>query len=252
MTDDHATGQLDVSDAGALAVELSRLALSLEQQGDLQETLDAIVHAAVGTIAGTQYASISSIQGRKEVITRASTGELPRMVDRAQYETGEGPCLDTLYERRTADLPDLRHEDRWPHFARRASELGVGSMLAVQLFVEGDDLGALNLSSRDREAFGEESEHVALLFASHAAVAMVGAQKQEQLRSALGSRDIIGQAMGILMERHKITQERAFDVLARASQNTNRKLSDIAAELASSGRLPGAERAGAARVTTGR
>lgn len=225
-------------DDGRLADKLAELARSLEQQADPEETLGAIVQAAVDTVPGAQYASISAIRKRREGHTLASTGELSRAVDQAQYDSGEGPCLDTLYEQETVRLPDLQAEQRWPDFIKRATALGVGSMLAVQLFVEGDDLGALNLHSENKAAFDEESEHVALLFATHAAVAMSAAQQKQQLHRAVSTRQLIGQAQGILIERFKVTDEQAFGLLVRASQHTNRKLVDIARDLVTSGELP--------------
>lgn len=120
---------------------------------------------------------------------------------------------------------------------RRASALGVGSRLSLQLFVRGRDLGALNLFSRERDAFSDDSERVGLLFAAHAAVALAGAQQQAQLRRALDTRDLIGQAKGMLMERYTISADRAFAVLVRLSQAGNRKLVDICEQLASTGRV---------------
>ena len=221
-----------------LATMLSDVAQSLQQEPDLQETLQAIVDAAVEAIPGAQHVSVSSVTKRREVHTLATTDDLPKAVDQAQYETGQGPCLDTLYEQRTERIPDMAAEERWPAFTARAQDLGVGSMLSVQLFVRGADLGALNMFSGETEAFGEESEHVALLFASHAAVAMAGAQEREQLREGIEFRDLIGQAKGILMERFTITGEQAFQVLTRVSQHNNRKLRDVATELVQQGTLP--------------
>ena len=226
------------ADDGDLAHQLSDLARTLLEEPDVEQTLDAVVHAAVATIPGADYASISAIERRREVRTRAASADLPRRVDQAQYETQQGPCLDTLYEQETVRLDDLEREQRWPDFIAQARTLGVGSMLAVQLFVEGDDLGALNLTSSDAGAFDAESENAALLFAAHAAVAMSSAQQQERLRKAVDTRDLIGQAKGILIERFRITGEQAFDLLVRASQRTNRKLHDIAEELVSTGDLP--------------
>ncbi|HEX8078731.1 MAG TPA: GAF and ANTAR domain-containing protein [Jatrophihabitans sp.] len=223
-----------------LAEHLSALARTLEMQPDLQTTLDAVVRAAVGTVPGVMEASISEIQRRRDVKTLAATGELPRAVDHAQYDLAEGPCLDSLYQQRTVRLADLNAEQRWPQFVARARQLGVGSMLAVQLFVEGENLGALNLISREVNAFDDESEHVALLFASHAAVAMSGERARDHLHSAVSTREVIGQAQGILMERFKITGEMAFHMLMLASQDSNRKLRDIAEELVSTGHLPAA------------
>ncbi len=222
-----------------IAVALSRIARSLEQKDDIQGTLDAIVSSAIGTVPGAQHASISKIKNRREVTTVASTGELSRSVDQAQYDANEGPCLDVLYQRRTVQVPDMATERQWPGFSRKASELGAGSMLSVQLFVEGDDLGALNLINESPRAFDEDSEHVGLLFASHAAVAIIGAEREAQFRDALALRDVIGQAMGILMERHGLTANRSFAVLVRLSQNQNRKLHDLAQQIVDTRELPG-------------
>jgi GAF domain-containing protein len=221
-----------------LADRLASLARELQQEDDVEATLQAIADAATGAVPGATHASISAIRKRREVQTLAASGEIPRQVDQAQYDTQQGPCLDTLYDQETVRLPDLAAESRWPDFTKRASALGIGSMLAVQLFVEGDDLGALNLFSEGADAFDDESEHIALLFASHAAVALAGAQQQERLHRALGTRDLVGQAKGILMERFKLTGDEAFRVLVHASQQANRKLNDIAEELVTSGAMP--------------
>lgn len=227
------------ADGDDLAVRLSELARSLQDEGSLEDTLQAIVEAAVDTVPGATYAGISMIEARREVRTPAATDDLVRRVDRAQYETGEGPCLDALYEQRTVRLTDMTTEDRWPEFTRRASELGIRSMLAIQLYVEQDNLGALNLESRDVDAFDDESEQVGLLFAAHAGVAIAGAQKQQQLQHAMSVRDLIGQAKGILIERHRVTGDQAFRLLVHASQNTNTKLTDVARYLVETGELAG-------------
>lgn len=110
-------------------------------------------------------------------------------------------------------------------------------MLAVQLYVTGENLGALNLHSTQIDAFDDESEQVGLLFAAHAAVALAGAQDHENLNTALTARDVIGQAKGILMERYKIDSHDAFRLLTDASQATNIRLRDIADQLARTGEL---------------
>jgi len=222
-----------------LADRLSELARLLEHEAGVEETLKGIVEAAVDTVPGAQHASISQIRRGREVRTLAATDELPRAIDHAQYDSGEGPCLDSLYQQETVRLSDLTVETRWPDFVTRARELGVGSMLAVQLFVSGDGLGALNLTSEKPNAFDDESEHVALLFAAHAAVAMSSEQARHDLRAAVRTRETIGQAQGILMERFKLPPALAFRLLVRASQDTNRKLNDIADDLTRTGHLPG-------------
>ncbi len=223
--------------ADELAVKLSDLARTLQDEDTAQETLDAIVGAAVGTVPGAQEAGLTVVIRRREVETQAATADLVRQVDKAQYETGEGPCLDATYKHRTVRLPDMTQEKRWPEFTRCAVELGVRSMLSFQLYVHRGNLGALNLYSCERNAFDDESEHVGLLFAAHAAVAMSGARQQEQLRRAIAVRDLIGQAKGVLMERHKLTADQAFALLVRASQQTNSKLVDVAEYLVDTGEL---------------
>jgi len=222
-----------------LAQQLSRFARSLEAEDDPDRMLDDVVAAAVQLIPGAEEGSISVVVGRTNVTSRHPSGDLPRGVDAVQSEVGEGPCLDAVFEHQTVCVPDLRSEERWPRFAKRASEIGAASMLSFQLYVEGDNLGALNLYSRRPNAFTDESEHVGLLFASHAAIAFSDARKVEQLQGGLLTRDLIGQAKGILMERFKIPADRAFTVLVRASQHSNRKLRDVAEQLATTGVLPG-------------
>ncbi|QJY47772.1 GAF and ANTAR domain-containing protein [Pseudonocardia broussonetiae] len=244
-------GQPSSSDTGRytdledLAVHLSELARELQQEPSLDDTLAGIVAAAVDNVPGAQIAAISRVTRRTTIETTACTSELAQRVDEAQYETGQGPCLSTIYDERSMRLSDMSSEDRWPRFTERALALGIGSMMSVQLFVEGENLGALNLYNREPHGFGDESEHVALLLASHAAIAMVGSEQHQRLSRGLESRDLIGQAKGILMERFKIDSGVAFQLLIRASQSTNTKLRDVADHLARTGEIenaPGADR----------
>ncbi len=241
-------GKPSTSDEGSaagedlLARQLSELARDLQDKQSLQDTLNGIVQAAVDNVPGAQFAGITVVEGHREVHTPAWTDELVRAVDQAQYDTGEGPCLNSVYEQKTVRVADLRTEQRWPEFAKRAVDLGVISMLSIQLYVIGDNLGALNLYSNDAEAFDDESEHVGLLLAAHAAIAMAGAQEQEQLVAAMATRDLIGQAKGILMERHKIPADQAFMLLIRASQLANAKLRDVAENLTTTGELAARQR----------
>ncbi|MDU0314094.1 GAF and ANTAR domain-containing protein [Phycicoccus sp. M110.8] len=224
-------------DTDALAQQLADIARSLEAEPEPGAMLEQLVRAAVALIPGTDEGSLSVVQGRAEVSSRHATGDLPRQVDDLQTSTGQGPCLDAAFEEQTVRVPDMANEGRWPDFAPKAAQLGAASMLSFQLYVEGDNLGALNLYSRSVDAFTDESEHVGLLFASHAAIAFADAQKVQNLKVALASRDVIGQAKGILMERFKVTGDQAFMMLVTASHNSNRKVHDIAEELAMTGHI---------------
>ncbi|WP_447002096.1 GAF and ANTAR domain-containing protein [Saccharothrix isguenensis] len=220
-----------------MAQHLSQVALTLHQQTSTQDTLDEIVRAAVETVPGARHAGLMMVLTKHRVRTVSVTSDLPGQVDQIQYDTGQGPCLDALYQEKVVSMPDVAQETRWPAFAERAALLEVSSMLSFQLFVQDDDLGALNLYSPDTEAFDEDSARVGSLFASHAAVALAASQEREHLTEAMQTRDLIGQAKGILMERHKLTSDQAFTLLVRASQRANLKLRDLADKLVHTGEL---------------
>ena len=230
---------------GDLARRLSDLARTLQVEADVQGTLEAMVHAALELIPGVVEASISVARRRRGIESRAASGELPRRVDRLQEDTGEGPCMDAAYDERIVRVPDFRREDRWPRFAPAALEAGATSMLAFQLYTDGDVLGALNVYGADFDAFTDESEEVGQLVAAHAAVAFAAAQQVGHLHEALATRDLIGQAKGVLMERYKISPHEAFVLLTTVSSQTNTKLRDVAERLATTGVLTG-ERPGEA------
>lgn len=221
-----------------LAVRLSELARDLQHEDDTDSTLTLVVQGAVDLIPGAEAGSISVVVDRKKIDSQAPSGELPRRVDMLQSETQQGPGLDAAYRHQTVRVDDMRTETRWPLFAQRAYRAGAGSMLSIQLYVEGDNLGALNLYAAAPGAFDDESEHVGLMFAAHAAVAFAGVNQHDRLTRALATRDLIGQATGILMERYKITGDQAFRLMVRVSQDTNRKLRDVADQLVRSGDWP--------------
>lgn len=225
-------------DTKGLAEKMSQLARLFQAEEDPQEVLVHLVRAAIELVPGADEGSISKVIGRRRVEPQVPSGELPRQVDAVQSETGQGPCLDAVYDHETVLVQDMTDEQRWPDFSRKAAQLGAVSMLSFQLYVEGDNLGALNLYGRTPNAFTQESEQIGLLIASHAAVAFAEAQKLVHMRDAMQSRDVIGQAKGILMERYGITAQHAFVMLTRYSSHTNTKLLDVADQLATTGALP--------------
>ena len=235
--------QPPVGDRGGppdLGEVMGQIARSIqEEHGDVEATLQAITGAALDAVPGAESVSVSLVRGRR-VEPRAATDDLPREIDDLQSRLGEGPCLDALRHSTTVLVDDFEHDDRWPRFAAEARAQGVGSSLSFQLFASGDSLGALNVYARKPHAFGPEAESIGLVFASHASIALSAAQNEQNLRAAIDRRDLIGQAKGILMERHRLTAGQAFHVLVRASSHTNRKLFDIADELTSTGTLPDA------------
>jgi GAF domain-containing protein len=218
---------------------MSRVARQLqESHGDVEATLRSITASAVATVPQADDCGISYVIGRRRVEPRAWTGALPEDVDALQERLGQGPCMDAAWEQEVVRVDDLAGDRRWPAFAEEALALGVASMMCFQLFVVGDQLGALNLYSRTPHAFDDESQEIGFMFATHAAVALAGAEHEENLRRGMDTRDVIGQAKGILMERHKLTADQAFGVLARVSQEMNRRLVEVASEVTGTGSLP--------------
>jgi GAF domain-containing protein len=217
-----------------LARELGELARQMRSAPDEEALLQRITNAAVSEIEGAEHACISLVEGNV-VRTKASTDELARRVDSRESELKEGPCITSLREEVTVRSDDFEQEERWPRFVAAAMEEGIRSMLAVQLFVKDDNLGALNVYATKPNAFAEHDESIAMLLALHAAIAMQSHTAESNLRLALESRDIIGQAKGILMERYKLSSIDAFDLLVVASQRTHRKLREVADRLVTTG-----------------
>jgi GAF domain-containing protein len=215
-----------------LAHDLSELARDLHRADAPDDVLREVVQAAIELVPGARDGSVTTIVVGKHVSHKAESGALPARVDALVAELGEGPCLDALRDRRRlVRVDDMRAETRWPRLAPRAAELGALSMLSFPLYFKDDNLCALNLYADEAHAFSDESEQIGCLIAVHAAVAYAGAQRAENLLAALETRDQIGQAVGLLMERYSISSDRAFSTLVRFSRQTNRKLRDVAAEL---------------------
>ncbi|SPF05686.1 GAF and ANTAR domain-containing protein [Streptomyces sp. MA5143a] len=213
------------------AEQMALLARNLLAQDSVQATLDEIAASAVKLVDGCDAAGILAVR-KGQAVTLAACGDVVQECDRLQGELGEGPCFDLARRKdgerlyRIADL--TRPEPTWERFATHAGELGIGSMTGVLLYTSDEDFGALNLYSRRPGAFGEDIETAGWLLASHAAVALADARTIDQLEHALETRHAIGEAMGMLMERHRLSQDEAFDVLRRISQHHNIKLRDVA------------------------
>jgi GAF domain-containing protein len=182
------------TDNPKLAELLSEVARTLQAERGLEETLHAIVCSARDTIPGADHVGISSVRHKRMIETVARTDALVDAVDQLQYETVEGPCMDAAWEHDTFRVDDLAVDHRWPRFGPPTVELGIRSILAFQLYVVGDNLGALNLYSAEPDAFDDEAEHIGKLFAAHAAVAFAGSRRERQLTDAVSSRDLLGQA----------------------------------------------------------
>ncbi|MBX9392095.1 GAF and ANTAR domain-containing protein [Streptomyces sp. TRM72054] len=215
----------------AFAEEMAELARHLLAQGSTQETLDAIAERGVELLDGCDAAGVLAVR-KGRAVTLSACGDMAVESDRLQGELGEGPCFDAARRtngERLFRITDMtKPQPEWPRFAPAARELGVGSMMGFLLYTRDDEFGALNLYSGRPGAFTPEMETAGWLLASHAAVALASARTVDQLEHALDTRHAIGEAMGILRERHHLSEDEAFDVLRRISQTHNVKLRDVA------------------------
>ena len=178
----HARTVLHMGDepAGDFADAMADVARALQAEADPQHTLQRMVDLAVTTVDGCDYAAVS-LFAPDRIYTPAASHEVARQVDLIQYDTDEGPCLSAIRDRDMYITGDLRTEDRWPAFATRATTAsGVRSMLSLRLFVEGDNLGALNMCSRRPDAFDERSIAVGRQFVAHAAIALAAVTENER------------------------------------------------------------------------
>ncbi|GAA3240629.1 GAF and ANTAR domain-containing protein [Pseudonocardia petroleophila] len=209
------------------------------EHADVSSTLGAITDVAVATVPGTTCAGIIVADTDRHLTPMATAGSIPLELDELQRHLGHGPCLTAARKQVVVHIEDMAADHRWPEFRGGARGLGVESMLCLPLQIDDRCLGALSLYATSAGAFDQRAELVARVLATQAVLAMAESQRTAQLRAALDRRDVIGQAKGILMERHRITAEAAFARLSAASQSVNRKLVVVAEQLVATGVLPG-------------
>ncbi|NUP60943.1 MAG: GAF and ANTAR domain-containing protein [Nonomuraea sp.] len=225
-------------DWGRFAQQMASMARELLAQESVHATLERITHSATELVEGCDAAGILMLHGTT-VETLAPTEKLVVDSDQLQERLREGPCFNaarTAQGERVFRIADFtREQPHWPAYAPQARALGVGSMMGFLLFTEDEELGALNLYSRRPGAFTEASELAGWLLASHAAVAFSSARTHAQMEQAVATRHTIGEAMGILMGAHDLTEEQAFDTLRRFSQENNIKLREVARRVCEQG-----------------
>jgi GAF domain-containing protein len=204
---------------------------------DLDGVLSTTAELAKRTIPGADEVSVTLVRG-KAAHTAAFTGDLALHADETQYDTGYGPCLDAAAAVAVMSVTDMATESRWPAWSVLSREQGIGSSLSVGLPVEQAVTGALNIYSTERDAFDDDAIALAQTFAGYAAVALANAHLYDttatlaqHLQAAMESRAVIEQAKGIIMGERRCTAEEAFRILTKLSQDTNRKLRDVAAAL---------------------
>ena len=223
-----------------LAMAFADIAQHLYDADSFDDVLMRIAEAAVSTIAGCRMASVTLVD-QSGYRTAASTDPAATAVDQAQYQLREGPCVDAV----DASLVYAQSfpDQRWPSLASRPTESGVQSVLSYRLTPTNSQSadsggGSLNSYGVSPDAFDDTAQEIGLILAAHASVAARAVDERSTLQSldrhlqqALLSRDVIGQAKGILMERLNVTPDDAFDLLRRSSQHLNVKLREVARQL---------------------
>jgi GAF domain-containing protein len=214
-----------------IADVLAQVAQEINSPESLAATLQSIVHTAQRSLPGIDHVGVSVAQRGGRVETKAATGDLVLELDELQYSLNEGPCLYAISAATVVRVENAAHDDRWPRYLPAAVRLGLRSQLGLQLGLDGKTLGGLNMYSTSVDTLDDETLHMAELFAVHAALAMGRARTEEQLRAGMSTRTLIGQALGLLMERYGIDEDAAFAFLSRASSVNNTKLRGVAAEI---------------------
>lgn len=214
-----------------MATTFAEVARTLLAEHDLDTILRKIVAVAVAEVDACESAGIELIEGRV-IRPVAASSEVAQRISQVQNEAGEGPCLSAINDHDTFRTDDLDEDDRWPKFAAEARiETEVRSILGFRLFADEDTMGALNLYSSRPHAFDDEAEAIGSILAAHAAIAMSWARERAYMQAALDSRDVIGQAKGLLMARRNVNADAAFEMLREASQRLNVKLHHVAEQV---------------------
>ena len=231
-----------------LVASFAELAQQLFVSDQLRDAIPRLLKFTVSAVAGCDWTSVTLWKHGRVVDTVASAA-IAAELDDLQFGTELGPALDALHEARPIYIGRLAESTRWPVLANTAAQLGVASVLCHGLFVDRgahwSALGTMSLYSATPDAFGDEDQEFGSILAAYLSVAVAMAERSDEidrreaaLHRALSTRDVIGQAKGILMERQRLSAGEAFDVLRRGSQRLNMKVADIAVHLAETGELP--------------
>ena len=228
----------DVRTESELLEQLAEIAHRLSEAENVDGLLQLVVDLGEDYLDGCDGASLMLIGKDGKISTPAYSSRVAQQSDLAQYEAGEGPCLDALRDHAVYLIDDLETEERWPTYRAIALELGVRSMLSYRLYAKGRTFGALDFYSKRPNVYSPFSKVIGQVFASHAGVALKGAITEAGMEKTIESRDIIGQAKGILMERHDLRAAEAFDTLRALSRDTNVPVREIAERIVTTGEIP--------------
>jgi GAF domain-containing protein len=227
-----------LTEVAATHLRIAELVQRLHSRSDAESDTvlaELTEHAAV-EIPGAKYAGITVTRNGQHIDTPAATHIYPMLLDKVQQRHQQGPCLTAAWEERVIYVADLETDERFPLYREDAlAETPIRSIMAFQLFIAGQTMGALNVYAEEPDAFGSEARDIGLVFAAHSSVAWNSARRDEQFKKALASRDMIGQAKGMIMERYGVDAVQAFELLRKLSQDSNVPLITVATELVADG-----------------
>jgi GAF domain-containing protein len=198
------------------------------RSSDEPALVSAVCEEAVRLIDPARHAGVILAIGRRHLEVVAATSPVPQQLDELQQREGAGPCLDAARSQAVIRIEDVGTDARWPSFAEQATAAGVRSMLCLPLHVDTSLFGTLSVYADTPRAFKDVTESVARVLAVLAAVTLSESRGRANLERALESRDLIGQAKGIIMQARRVTADEAFALLVRRSQETNTKVLDVA------------------------
>lgn len=220
-----------------VADALAKLGSLLLDEGTVETLLELLVVLARRTVEKADGVGVTLSESGHLTTASASDPDV-EVIDGIQYECKEGPCVSSLAEGIAVSTVDVSKDERWPVFGSHAGAHGIAAMHSEPLIVRGRSVGALNVYSRTVGAFGDRQAKTLELYARQASIVLHNTDAfysvedtNRNLNEALQTRDMIGTAKGILMERESLSADDAFDLLTRLSQHSNRKLRDVAAEL---------------------
>ena len=211
-----------------LAIRMAELARSTAMPRSLDEILADVTGTAKELIEGVDVAGVLLIGKGGTFETVAQTSDVMFKLDELQMRYNEGPCYEAALDEIVVRIDDFRKEPRFPKYAPAVAELGILSALSFKLYTADRTAGALNLFGTEPKLWDSEAETIGMVLAGHAAAAILASREGEQLKSALSTRDRIGQAKGIIMERFGVDDVQAFDMLRKLSQDGNTRLVDVA------------------------
>lgn len=211
-----------------LALRMAELARSFAGPRKVREVLAEVTTAAVEMIPDADTAGVLLVAKGGKFESLEGTSPLIYELDELQERHGCGPCIDAAVDQLIVRVDDFETDQRWPGYTQAVCQTGMRSSLSFKLYTGNRSAGALNIFSKKPHTFDGESEAIGSVLAAHAAAALIASRRGEQLQSALNTRDVIGQAKGIIMQRYNVDAIRAFEMLRQLSQGMNTRLADIA------------------------